>query len=127
MHLKGEALFDVRPDAEKPFIVKVEDYDVKVLGTVFNVKSYPGIKAVETSLLSSKVEIQLANQKSAFKVLHPKEKFVIDKAAAAPSPGEATAADGLESDRAANRRPPVKLQPEPGERGKRPGPKTGWL
>jgi ferric-dicitrate binding protein FerR (iron transport regulator) len=93
VHLKGEALFDVRPDAEKPFIVKVEDYDVKVLGTVFNVKSYPGDKNSETSLLSGKVEIQLANQKSAFKVLHPKEKFVIDKAAAAPAPGEATAAD----------------------------------
>ncbi len=92
VHLKGEALFDVRPDAGKPFIVKVEDYDVKVLGTVFNVKSYPGDKNSETSLLSGKVEIQLANQVSAFKVLRPKEKFVIHKAVTDPA-ANATAAD----------------------------------
>lgn len=79
VRLKGEALFDVRPEAGNPFIVKVEGYDVKVLGTVFNVKSYPGDKNSETSLLSGKVQIQLANQKAGFKVLHPNEKFVIMK------------------------------------------------
>ncbi|WP_162946255.1 FecR family protein [Chitinophaga barathri] len=83
VRLKGEALFEVEPDAGRPFIVKVEGYDVKVLGTVFNVKSYPGDKKSETSLLSGKVEIQLENEVSCFRVLRPKEKFVIVK----PEPG----------------------------------------
>ncbi|WP_346317937.1 FecR domain-containing protein [Chitinophaga sp. YIM B06452] len=98
VRLKGEALFDVEPDAGKPFIVKVEDYDVKVLGTVFNVKSYPGDKNSETSLLSGKVEIQLSNHPSASKVLRPKEKFVINKAAA---PLQPVTGAGIDSPKAA--------------------------
>jgi transmembrane sensor len=37
--LKGEAFFDVSPDKEKPFIVHVNDIDVRVVGTSFNIKS----------------------------------------------------------------------------------------
>ena len=77
--LKGEALFEVQPDAQKPFTVGVEGYDVKVLGTVFNVKAYPGDKKSETSLISGKVEIYLKHTASAYKTLSPKEKFVIVK------------------------------------------------
>lgn len=79
VHLQGEALFDVKPNAEEPFVVKVEGYEVKVLGTVFNVKAYPGEKKSETSLISGKVEIYLPHMASAYKTLHPKEKFVIHK------------------------------------------------
>ncbi|SIO07629.1 FecR family protein [Chitinophaga niabensis] len=77
--LKGEALFDVQHDAQMPFTVGVEGYDVKVLGTVFNVKAYPGDKKSETSLISGKVEIYLKHTASAYKTLLPKEKFVIVK------------------------------------------------
>lgn len=77
--LKGEALFEVEHNAETPFIVAVEGYDVKVLGTVFNVKAYPGEKKSETSLISGKVEIYLKNTAAAYKTLQPKEKFVITK------------------------------------------------
>lgn len=79
VNLKGEALFEVQHDAEKPFIVGVEGYDVKVLGTVFNVKAYPGDKKSETSLISGKVEIYLKHTAAAYKTLLPKEKFVIVK------------------------------------------------
>lgn len=75
--LKGEALFEVAQNAELPFIVAVEGYDVKVLGTVFNVKAYPGEKKSETSLISGKVEIYLKNTTTAYKTLLPEEKFVI--------------------------------------------------
>ncbi|WP_119079036.1 FecR family protein [Chitinophaga alhagiae] len=77
--LKGEALFQVEPNAGLPFIVKVEGYDVKVLGTVFNVKAYPEEKKSETSLISGKVEIYLRHGVTAYKVLKPREKFVIRK------------------------------------------------
>ncbi len=76
--LKGEAYFQVEHDAEQPFVVKTEGYDVRVLGTVFNVKAYPGEKKSETSLISGKVEIQLPHAAGS-KVLRPKEKFVISR------------------------------------------------
>lgn len=88
--LKGEALFEVQHNAESPFIVGVEGYDVKVLGTVFNVKAYPGEKKSETSLISGKVEIYLKNTAAAYKILQPKEKFVITKDLA-PLPASAPA------------------------------------
>lgn len=37
--LKGEAFFDVRHDATRPFRIKVNDILINVLGTAFNVKS----------------------------------------------------------------------------------------
>lgn len=40
--LKGEAYFEVAKDAKHPFSVVSEDMDVRVLGTHFNVSSYPG-------------------------------------------------------------------------------------
>lgn len=76
--LKGEALFSVEHNASQPFVVKVEGYDVRVLGTVFNVKAYPGEKKSETSLISGKVEIYLRHAATR-KTLLPKEKFVISK------------------------------------------------
>lgn len=40
--LKGEAFFKVTPDKTKPFIIKVNDVTVKVVGTSFNIKSREG-------------------------------------------------------------------------------------
>jgi ferric-dicitrate binding protein FerR (iron transport regulator) len=57
VYLSGEALFDVTHNADLPFVVHVADYDIKVLGTLFNVKAYPGEKTSETALLRGKVQI----------------------------------------------------------------------
>ncbi len=48
--LQGEAFFNVEPNKSKPFIIKVNDVTVSVLGTSFNVKSRDGqtIIVVET-------------------------------------------------------------------------------
>ena len=40
--LKGEAFFNVEPDKKKPFIVSVNDVQVTVVGTSFNIKSENG-------------------------------------------------------------------------------------
>ena len=40
--LKGEAFFNVAPDKKKPFIISVNDVQVTVVGTSFNVKSENG-------------------------------------------------------------------------------------
>jgi transmembrane sensor len=40
--LKGEAFFSVAPDKKKPFIISVNDVQVTVVGTSFNIKSENG-------------------------------------------------------------------------------------
>ena len=39
--LTGEAFFDVVHNAEKPFVIHTSKINIRVLGTKFNVKSYP--------------------------------------------------------------------------------------
>lgn len=39
--LKGEAFFNVKPNKEKPFIIETKNTKTKVLGTSFNIRSYP--------------------------------------------------------------------------------------
>lgn len=55
--LNGEGFFDVTSNKEKPFIVKTEKYNVKVLGTKFNLVAYAGKGIFETSLLEGSVEV----------------------------------------------------------------------
>jgi transmembrane sensor len=51
--LKGEAFFSVSPDKVKPFVITVNDIDVTVVGTSFNIKSTGGKTEVlvETGLV----------------------------------------------------------------------------
>src|SRR5690606_29155012 len=58
--LSGEAFFEVAHNPQKPFLVKTKDYQVKVLGTQFNVKSYPTSKESRTSLLKGSVQVNSA-------------------------------------------------------------------
>lgn len=56
--LDGEGFFTVAKNKEVPFIVKTKKYDVKVLGTEFNILAYSTDSIWETSLLEGSVEIQ---------------------------------------------------------------------
>lgn len=55
--LKGEAFFDVAHNASKPFIVSVDELEVRVLGTRFNVMAYPEFNRIETTLVEGKVQL----------------------------------------------------------------------
>ena len=44
--LKGEAFFNVTPDKENPFVINVNDVEIKVVGTSFNVRSENGVTEV---------------------------------------------------------------------------------
>ena len=57
IYLEGEALFDVKHKKELPFIVQTPSYEVRVLGTLFNVKAYPGEAVSETALIRGKVKL----------------------------------------------------------------------
>ena len=50
VYLKGEAFFEVTENKDSPFIIKMPEADVKVLGTSFNVMNYDNEKKVEVAL-----------------------------------------------------------------------------
>ncbi|MDR1258290.1 MAG: FecR domain-containing protein [Tannerellaceae bacterium] len=62
--LDGEGYFKVAKDQSKPFIVHAGRYDVNVLGTEFNVKSYIKNNYFEVSLLEGSVNIESKDQPS---------------------------------------------------------------
>jgi ferric-dicitrate binding protein FerR (iron transport regulator) len=57
VHLNGEAYFEVRGDAARPFIVTVDACETRVLGTTFNVARYTGDRHVVITLVSGSVEV----------------------------------------------------------------------
>ena len=60
--LKGEAYFDIKKDSIHPFIVRSDKMDVRVLGTQFNMRTYPN-EEQHTTLVSGAVELRSGNQK----------------------------------------------------------------
>lgn len=58
VYLEGEGYFEVAKDAEHPFRVMVNDMEVEVLGTHFNVNAYPEQKGVATTLAEGKVRVR---------------------------------------------------------------------
>ena len=61
--LKGEAYFKVSPNAQSPFMVKVNDVNVKVYGTQFNISTQNKGK-IETVLVSGSVGITYQGQET---------------------------------------------------------------
>jgi transmembrane sensor len=87
--LEGEAFFDVvqvlspATHQKKPFIVHAGAIDIRVLGTAFNVKSYPEEKTIETTLIRGLVQItRKGDTKGAPVYLHPNEKIVLPASSA---------------------------------------------
>jgi transmembrane sensor len=58
VYLEGEAYFDIKKDTKHPLIVETSDINIKVVGTSFNVKSYPGEGTIETTLERGKIVIE---------------------------------------------------------------------
>jgi transmembrane sensor len=81
--LTGEAYFDVahataaETGQKIPFIIHTSSIDIKVLGTAFNVRSYPGEKTIETALIRGSVEVTLHNSSDKKIVLKPDEKLIV--------------------------------------------------
>ncbi|RYF85047.1 MAG: FecR family protein, partial [Chitinophagaceae bacterium] len=74
--LTGEAYFDVKKST-KPFIIHTSGIQIRVLGTAFNVRSYPTEKKVETSLIRGRVEITVDKKPGDKYVLLPSEKLTL--------------------------------------------------
>lgn len=61
--LDGEAFFDVAKDKKNPFVVHADNLDIRVLGTHFNVSSYPEDSLTDVVLVEGSVGLQTANEK----------------------------------------------------------------
>ncbi|UGU15442.1 FecR domain-containing protein [Sinomicrobium kalidii] len=55
--VQGEAFFEVEKDSKRPFVVSSGDMNVRVLGTRFNVSSYPEDENIKTVLVEGKVNV----------------------------------------------------------------------
>ena len=63
VELDGEGYFEVTKNEKAPFIVKTRKYDIKVLGTTFNVSAYQNkLSAFETSLLEGAIDVSTGDQ-----------------------------------------------------------------
>jgi len=62
VQLRGEAYFEIAPNAAKPFKVNHEDLQIEVLGTSFNVNAYKDEQTVKTTLLEGRVKVHNADQ-----------------------------------------------------------------
>ena len=75
--LTGEAYFDVAHRNKQPFIIHTTQVDIKVLGTAFNVRAYPGDKAMETTLIRGSIEVSFRANPSRKIILKPYEKMTV--------------------------------------------------
>ena len=79
--LEGEAFFDITTDSLKPFIVSSGGVRTRVLGTSFNIQSYPEMDEIKVALVDGKVsiEIQTESQYEQQTILSPGEMLTFNK------------------------------------------------
>ncbi|WP_029906831.1 FecR family protein [Prevotella sp. 10(H)] len=75
--LSGEAYFKVTHNDEQPFIVSTPDkkYNIRVVGTEFNMQAYEEDNIIQTTLVSGSVKLNIKGQDSET-VLRPSQKAV---------------------------------------------------
>lgn len=54
----GEAFFEVKKDTLHPFVVNLPDLSVTVLGTAFNIQSFPELKDIKVTVTHGKVLVR---------------------------------------------------------------------
>lgn len=77
--ITGEAFFNVTHDADHPFIIHAGRINIKVLGTAFDVKSYPEDNTSEATLIRGAIEVSFADQPEKKISLKPHQKLVVYK------------------------------------------------
>jgi ferric-dicitrate binding protein FerR (iron transport regulator) len=77
LNLQGEAFFDVRPDALKPFVIHAQNARVQVVGTTFSVNAYDSLETVEVVVQTGVVSLQPASGRGKKADVLPGEKGVI--------------------------------------------------
>jgi hypothetical protein len=75
VQITGEAYFEVAKNAAMPFKVEVDQMEVKVLGTHFNIKAYDDESSIKTTLLEGSVRVTKENLDA---LLKPGQEAVLD-------------------------------------------------
>ncbi len=71
--LTGEAYFNVSHDKDNPFVVETQSCDVEVLGTTFNIESYPESNTFSTSLIEGSVKVTDKKDMTKHIILEPNQ------------------------------------------------------
>jgi transmembrane sensor len=81
VYLEGEAFFDVRKDAARPFRIHSGKLTTTVLGTSFNVKAYGADDLSEVAVITGKVSVihTRAGKHSSEVLLQPGQKAILTK------------------------------------------------
>lgn len=77
--VEGEAYFKVARDAQHPFYVETAGQQVRVVGTEFNVNSYPEASNVTTTLVKGSIALKPAKGNGAELMLTPGHQASFDK------------------------------------------------
>lgn len=71
--VNGEIYIEVAKDVTRPFYVKTSNFDIRVLGTKFNVSAYSEDASKQVVLVQGSVQIE--NQQNLQALMHPNELF----------------------------------------------------
>ncbi len=72
VRLTGEGYFEIAKDDARPFIVASENIETKVLGTAFNIETYPGEAEIRVALVHGAVAVKDTRTDN-YTLLHPNE------------------------------------------------------
>jgi len=75
VELEGQAYFDIAPNTKQPFIVKVHDMEVQVLGTSFDIMAYQDEASINTTLVTGAVKVKQGNNNQ---LLHPGQQAILN-------------------------------------------------
>ena len=75
VRVEGEVYFEVSKDSARPFLVRTGDVVVKVLGTSFNVRAYPG-EEYKTTLVEGSVAVGYLGETMK---IRPGQQWVLEK------------------------------------------------
>lgn len=76
VYLIGEAYFDIKHDAEHPFIVHTGELQTTVLGTAFNINAAPESGKLTVTVTRGKVKV--GDNKKTFNEIDPNEQMIVD-------------------------------------------------
>jgi len=80
VELHGQGYFEIAQNAHQPFKVKVNDMEVQVLGTSFDIMAYEEESTINTTLLEGGVKVLTGKVE---KVLKPGQQAILDERTAA--------------------------------------------
>lgn len=77
VYAEGEAFLDVAHNKHKPFVVKSADFNLQVLGTKFNIRTYRQLKETQIVLVKGAVKVTDNNRKTT--VMKPSQLLCLER------------------------------------------------